>query len=153
MTIELIIGMVVALFGGGALATLYKTWLERHKPRAERESIYISAAEGLVILQTGVIERLEANQRALEERFESRLQSCEDRMNIAWQERNILESRNSELEQEKATLDNQLERTQDNYKDGLERIRALERTVDRQQTELDSAKRHIVRLERNTNSS
>ncbi len=42
MTTELIIGMVVALFGGGALATLYKTWLERHKPRAERESIYIT---------------------------------------------------------------------------------------------------------------
>ncbi len=153
MTTELVIGMVIALFGGGALATLYKTWLERHKPRAERESIYISAAEGLVILQTGVIERLETNQRALEERFESRLQSCENRLDIVEQERNMLQHKNGELQEEKATLGDQLDQSQDNYKDALERIRALERTVDRQQTELDSAKRHIVRLERNANGS
>ncbi len=142
MTAELIIGMVAALFGGGALATLYKTWLERHKPRAERESIYITAAEGIVVLQVGVIERLE-----------ERLRVCEERLNIAEQERVVLERRNAELEEEKADLSKQLNRSQDNYKDALERIRALERTVDRQQTELDSAKRHIVRLERGANGS
>lgn len=96
--ITVVAGIIIALLGGGGLAAILKV-------RPEAAQISVSAAQGAVIVQTGVIEALREENRRLAERL-TELERTSASLAHLQIENVQLRARVSQLERELAVLKN-----------------------------------------------
>lgn len=96
--ITVVAGIIIALLGGGGLVAILKV-------RPEAAQISVSAAQGAVIVQTGVIEALREENRRLAERL-TELERTSASLAHLQIENVQLRARVSQLERELAVLKN-----------------------------------------------
>ncbi len=106
------VAVIVALFGGGALATLATTFF---RPKSDTAKVIVDAAGGVVLVQTGVITSLREG-----------LKRCQDEIDELHQE--LAEAR--KMRNQIYELQKELQRTL-NERDGLQRrVSMLESEVE-----------------------
>jgi len=111
MTQEMIVGLLAVLLGGGFLSGIYMLL----KLRPEAGQITVTAAQGAVIVQTGVIDTLKAELDRAQHRLQAleaeqtKIQTLEERINVLEAERDKLREENITLRHRVRHLEEELE--------------------------------------------